>query len=93
MQRPFSKVDMSCQVSVPLAIRCFLESHSWESCMRNVYSVKCDTDTVGCIAGSIAEAYYHGTGQNDLELIRRYLAIPDSSGRCDMTLFNWATMN
>ena len=93
LQRPFSKVDMSCQVSVPLAIRCFLESHSWESCMRNVYSVKCDTDTVGCIAGSIAEAYYHGTGQNDLELIRRYLAIPDSSGRCDMTLFNWATMN
>ena len=61
--------------------------------MRNVYSVKCDTDTVGCIAGSIAEAYYHGTGQNDLELIRKYLAIPDSSGRCDMTLFNWATMN
>ena len=91
--RPRAKVDMSCQVSVPLAIRCFLESSSWESCMRNVYSVLCDTDTVGCIAGSIAEAFYHTTGQNDLELMRKYLAVPDSFGRCDMTLFNWATMN
>lgn len=91
--RPFAKVDMSCQVSVPLAIRCFLESHSWESCIRNVYSVRCDTDTVGAIAGSIAEAFYHGTGQDDLALTRRYLALPDAYGRQDMTLFNWATMN
>ena len=91
--RPFAKVDMSCQSSVPLAIRCFLESRSWESCIRNVYSVLCDTDTVACIAGGIAEAFYHGTGQDDMALARQYLAVPDASGRQDMTLFNWATMN
>ena len=61
--------------------------------MRNGDGVLCDPVTVGCMAGSIAGAFYHTTGQNDLELIRKYLAVPDASGRCDMTLFNWATMN
>lgn len=42
---------------MPLAFTCFLESTNFESCIRNVFSCLCDTDTVGCIAGAIAEAF------------------------------------
>ena len=55
---PDSRYADTCHVSVPLAIRCFLESTDIESCMRNVLSVECDTDTVAAIAGSIAGGFY-----------------------------------
>ncbi|MFN0202610.1 MAG: ADP-ribosylglycohydrolase family protein [Bacteroidia bacterium] len=52
--------DVSCQGSVPPAIRAFLESEDWESAVRLAISIGGDSDTIACIAGSIAEAYYQG---------------------------------
>lgn len=91
LYRPFGKFDSTAEGSVPLAIRCFLESDNWESCIRNVLSVKCDTDTVGCISGSIADAYYGGTGFPEEELLKRYLIKPNDYGVFDHYLYEWAT--
>ena len=48
----------SCQETVPEAIVSFLEAESFEDTLRNAISLGGDTDTLACIAGSIAEAYY-----------------------------------
>jgi type I restriction enzyme M protein len=48
----------SCQKTVPQAIECFLESTSFEDCIRNAISIGGDSDTIAAMAGSIAEAYY-----------------------------------
>ena len=47
-----------CQVSVPQAIICFLESTDFEDCMRNCISIGGDSDTIAAIAGGLAEAFY-----------------------------------
>lgn len=65
--------DVSCQGSVPVAIRCFLESENYESFLRNVFSLKCDMDTLCAIGGGIAEEFYKGTGFDNEKLLRRYL--------------------
>lgn len=63
----------TCQGSVPVAIRCFLDSKDYESFIRNVLSLPCDTDTLCAIGGGIAEEFYHGTGFDEDKLLRRYL--------------------
>lgn len=52
------KFDVSCQGSVPESITAFLESRDFEDAIRLAVSLGGDTDTMGAIAGSIAEAYY-----------------------------------
>lgn len=61
------------QDSVPVAIRCFLESKDYESFLRNVLSLPCDTDTIAAIGGGIAEDFYKKTLDNSNELLERYL--------------------
>ena len=56
--RPHYSMDATCQGSVPEAILSFLESTDFEDAVRNAVSIGGDTDTVACIAGSIAEAFY-----------------------------------
>ncbi len=56
--RPGYTFDISCQGSVPEAIITFLESNSFEQAIRLAVSLGGDADTMGAIAGSIAEAYY-----------------------------------
>lgn len=58
--RPDYQFDVSCQGSVPEAIIAFLESESFEDCLRNAISIGGDSDTIAAIAGSIAEAHYGG---------------------------------
>jgi ADP-ribosylglycohydrolase len=48
----------SCQGTVPEAIIAFLESESWEDAVRNAISLGGDSDTLACITGGIAEAFY-----------------------------------
>lgn len=48
----------SCQGSVPQAIRAFLDGNDFEDCIRNAISIGGDSDTIGCITGSIAEAFF-----------------------------------
>lgn len=52
------KFDETCQGSVPQAIYGFLISNSFEDTLRTVVSMGGDADTMGAIAGAIAEAYY-----------------------------------
>ncbi len=48
----------SCQNTVPQAIVAFLVSDDFESAIRRAISIGGDSDTLACITGSIAEAYY-----------------------------------
>jgi ADP-ribosylglycohydrolase len=58
--RPTYPFDASCQGSVPQSILAFLESNGFEDAVRNAISLGGDADTMACIAGAIAEAYYGG---------------------------------
>jgi ADP-ribosylglycohydrolase len=50
--------DVSCQGSVPQSIIAFLEADDYEDAIRNAISLGGDADTMACIAGGIAEAYW-----------------------------------
>ena len=50
--------DSSTDYSVPAAITAFLDSSNYESAVRNAVSLGGDADTLACIAGGIAEAFY-----------------------------------
>ncbi|GHV05323.1 hypothetical protein FACS189485_12110 [Spirochaetia bacterium] len=56
--RPEYRFDVSCQGSVPEAIIAFLESTDYESAIRLAISLGGDSDTIACITGGIAEAFY-----------------------------------
>src|SRR5260370_3431566 len=58
--RPTYQFDASCQWTVPQSIIAFLESTGYEDAVRNAISLGGDADTMACIAGAIAEAYYGG---------------------------------
>lgn len=48
----------SCQATMPGALVAFLESNDFESSIRLSISLSRDADTLACINGGIAEAYY-----------------------------------
>lgn len=50
--------DATCQGTVPQAIRAFLDGTDFEDCIRTAISLGGDSDTLACITGSIAEAFY-----------------------------------
>jgi ADP-ribosylglycohydrolase len=56
--RPAYRHVEICQQTVPEAITAFLEGESFEDVIRTAVSLGGDCDTLTCIAGSIAEAYY-----------------------------------
>jgi ADP-ribosylglycohydrolase len=56
--RPNYMYDSTCQGSVPESIVAFLESSDYESAIRGAISLGGDSDTMACIAGGIAEAFY-----------------------------------
>ena len=56
--RPFYRFDVSCPGSVPEAIIAFCESKDYEDAVRKAVSLGGDSDTIACMAGAIAEAYY-----------------------------------
>lgn len=55
---PIYQWDSSCQGTVPQAIIAFLDSESFEDAIRKAVSLGGDSDTLACITGGIAEAYY-----------------------------------
>lgn len=57
--RPNYSFDVSCQGTVPEAIIAFLESKNFEDAVRIGISLGGDSDTIGCITGGIAQAYYN----------------------------------
>lgn len=52
------RFDVSCQGSVPQSLIAFLQSRDFEDAIRNAVSLGGDSDTMACIAGGIAQAYY-----------------------------------
>ncbi|MDO5339331.1 MAG: ADP-ribosylglycohydrolase family protein [Eubacteriales bacterium] len=56
--RPEYHMYETCQKTVPEAIIAFLEAEDFEDAIRNAVSLGGDTDTLGAITGSIAEAFY-----------------------------------
>lgn len=58
--RPNYQYDSTCQGSIPPAIIAFLESTNFEDAIRNAVSVGGDSDTIACMTGGIAQAFYGG---------------------------------
>jgi ADP-ribosylglycohydrolase len=56
--RPTYRFNETCQQTVPQALVAFLESTGYEDAIRNAISLGGDADTLACITGGIAEAYY-----------------------------------
>jgi ADP-ribosylglycohydrolase len=56
--RPTYKFDVTCQGSVPQAIVAFLESTDYENAIRLAISIGGDSDTIACMTGGIASAFY-----------------------------------
>jgi ADP-ribosylglycohydrolase len=71
--RPGYEFDVSCQGSVPEAIIAFLESTDFENAIRLAISIGGDSDTIACITGGIAEAYYKEIPDNITKNIMKIL--------------------
>ena len=56
--RRTNRHDATCQATMPPVFAAFLESTGFEDAIRNAVSLGGDTDTIACITGSIAEAFY-----------------------------------
>ena len=50
--------DITCQGTMPVALRCINDSYSFEDTLRNAIALGVDADTIGAIVGGIAEALY-----------------------------------
>ena len=68
--RPTYEHIENCQETVPEAITAFLESENFEDAIRNGVSLGGDADTLTCITGSIAEAFY-GVPENLISECRK----------------------
>ena len=56
--RPNYEHDYTAKGSIPFAIRAFLESTDYENAIRLAISIGGDSDTIACITGGIAAAFY-----------------------------------
>ena len=71
--RPEYTFNVSCQGSVPEAIIAFLESSDFEDSIRLATSIGGDSDTIACMAGGIAQAYYREMPENLVSFVRSKL--------------------
>ncbi|MBP3804014.1 MAG: ADP-ribosylglycohydrolase family protein [Oribacterium sp.] len=56
--RPWYKFDVTCQGTIPVATIAFYEGKDFEDVIRTAVSLGGDCDTLTCIAGGMAEAFY-----------------------------------
>jgi ADP-ribosylglycohydrolase len=52
------RFDVSCQGSVPQALTAFLEATDYEDAVRKAVSIGGDSDTIACITGGVAHAFF-----------------------------------
>lgn len=71
--RPTYQFEESCQGTVPEAMVAFFDSHDFESAMRLAVSLGGDSDTLACITGGIAAAYYNDIPQAIVEFVANNL--------------------
>ena len=72
---PVYYFEVSCQGSVPESITSFLESRDYEHAIKIAISLGGDSDTMACIAGAIAEAFYQKIPQRLIDFSRQKLTI------------------
>jgi ADP-ribosyl-[dinitrogen reductase] hydrolase len=70
--RKYNQFDETCQVTVPQAIICFLQSTGYEHAIRLAVSIGGDSDTIAAITGSIAGAFY-GIPAELIEQARKFI--------------------
>jgi ADP-ribosylglycohydrolase len=71
--RPDYSFDVTCQGSVPESIIAFLDSSSWEDAVKKSISLGGDADTMACITGGIAQAFYKKIPDNIAKNVRNKL--------------------
>lgn len=74
--RPGYSINETCQGTVPQALVAFLDSTDFEDAIRNAISLGGDADTLTCITGSVAEAYY-GLNENDDLILKAITYLPE----------------
>ena len=67
--RPTYTFDVTCQGTVPQAIVAFLESTDFENAIRLAISIGGDSDTLACITGGMASAYYKHIPQKIMDFV------------------------
>ena len=72
---PIYDWDSSCQGTVPQAIIAFLDSTDYEDAIRKAVSLGGDSDTLACITGGIAEAFYKEIPERMLERVQDMLPL------------------
>jgi len=71
--RQVNQFDETCQGSLPEALTCFFESRDFEDCLRLSVSIGGDSDTIACMAGGLAQAFYKAIPAWIVEKARAYL--------------------
>lgn len=86
--RPTYQFNESCQGTVPEAIIAFLESRDFEHAIRLAVSLGGDSDTLACITGGIAEAFY----KEIPDWIRQgaYALLPDQFKQIIAQVYKWS---
>lgn len=74
--RPYYAFNESCRGTVPEAIIAFLDSADYENAIRLAVSLGGDSDTLACITGGIAEAFYGGVPKEIANEAMTFLAEP-----------------
>lgn len=84
--RLYNSFNETCQVTVPQAIVCFLESTSFEDAIRLAVSIGGDSDTIGAITGSIAEAFYKDIPKE--MIVEAFAYLPDEMANVVNDFYN-----
>lgn len=71
--RPGYGFDETCQGTVPEALIAFLESVDYEDAVRKAVSLGGDADTLACITGGIAQAFYKQVPETIARTVRERL--------------------
>ena len=71
--RPTYDRESSCQGTVPPAVIAFIDSHDFEEAIRLAVSLGGDSDTLACITGGIAQAYYKDIPESIMDEMRARL--------------------
>jgi len=70
------ELDVSCQGTVPQSITAFLESSDYEDSIRKAISIGGDSDTIACITGGIAHAFYKDIPDSIVDKVYKVLDGP-----------------
>ena len=81
----------SAKTTMPVALKVFLMSYDFEDCIRLAVSMGGDTDTIACIAGAFAEAYYKKIPKYIIE--ETWKRIPKDFQELLLRFYSVATIN